>query len=168
MEAGKNLCSLHECVADKSSFSMTNYYKKGEKWENIAGWKTESGSDEHTMEKIESQSLLIFIEAEDSLAETLNQLNGSVGLQHKLNFFLLSIHLVPTLPQNADWKHFACSRRRFLFPLEHKLPNISHHRKGNFLWKNSSIFISNSKKGKMILWVVIGNAGVEIDTKWKF
>lgn len=25
---GKNLCSLHECVANKSSFSMTNYYKK--------------------------------------------------------------------------------------------------------------------------------------------
>lgn len=35
-KGGKNLCSLHECVTNKSSFSMTNYYKKGEKWGNIA------------------------------------------------------------------------------------------------------------------------------------
>lgn len=45
-------------------------------------WRKELGSDEHTMEKkIESQSSLIFIAAEDSLAETLNQLNASVGLE---------------------------------------------------------------------------------------
>lgn len=86
MREGKNLCSLHECVANKSSFSMTNYYKKvknekilptNERKRDPKGHIKQRGKKQKKTEKIESQSEVIFIEPK-AAPETLNQLNSWV------------------------------------------------------------------------------------------
>lgn len=46
MSGGRNLCSLHECVADKSSFLLTNYRRKKVKNEEILPSASKTGCDE--------------------------------------------------------------------------------------------------------------------------
>lgn len=116
MRGGKNLCSLHECVANKSSFSMTNYYKKVKNEKILLAnrrARSGTGSDELTMEWKEkedgkSRSRVIFIEAK-SLSKTLNQLNA-LGRVSNINLIFFLLH--PTSARfkcknTRDWKLFS-------------------------------------------------------------
>jgi hypothetical protein len=96
---GRNLCSLQECVTNKSSFSMTNYYKKVKNEKILPTKRDPMRTQWREIRKIESQSRVIFIEARFfSHPETLNQLiSGGRVEQHKFNFFFFFFSSWPWL-----------------------------------------------------------------------
>jgi hypothetical protein len=148
---GKNLCSLHECVANKSSFSMTNYYEK--RWKMRKYCRQREIRAQWRRLKVKAESFLLRRDFSRT-RETLNQLisRGRVE-KHKFNSASS-----PLRRMASAWrqKYQESIFRRFLPPLlfgaHTNCRTFFIIERREYCYEEISLFYRNLKENEFLGW----------------